>query len=186
VLIGSLGSLAHLSHRLMALPGAHAFAWLAGHRLRPEGLRGLNRSILRAVLKDIFAPEPRTLGTIGPRACRVCRAPRSPEQQGARYREQAVRAAPPIRVENPLSDAVPARRTRRARAARCAQSIHERILASRRGVRVSARARRWHLLIAYQAAAVADIILRHVTRSRGRHRGFAASVGAAGSVPSKT
>ena len=58
VLIATLGAPAHANYRLLSLPGAAAFARLAGHLFRSKRFRSLKRAILERVMSDIFSPEP--------------------------------------------------------------------------------------------------------------------------------
>jgi pimeloyl-ACP methyl ester carboxylesterase len=57
VLVGTLGTPAHPSYRLLATPGAESLARMAGAFLRVPGLRSLSRVVLRRVMRDIFFPE---------------------------------------------------------------------------------------------------------------------------------
>jgi pimeloyl-ACP methyl ester carboxylesterase len=58
VLIGTLGAPAHASYRLLSLPGAETVTRLAGAMFRAPRFRWLGRTILRQVMRDIFAPDP--------------------------------------------------------------------------------------------------------------------------------
>lgn len=57
VLLGTLGTPAHASYRLLSLPGAKAVAWLGKLLFRARALKPLSRAVLRGVMADIFAPE---------------------------------------------------------------------------------------------------------------------------------
>jgi len=57
-LLGSLGSPAHRSYRLLAAPGAAAVTRAFGVALRPRWLRPVAQRLMSMVLRDIFAPEP--------------------------------------------------------------------------------------------------------------------------------
>jgi pyruvate dehydrogenase E2 component (dihydrolipoamide acetyltransferase) len=58
VLIGSLGSPAHASYRLLSQPGAATIAAAAGRLFGSTTLRPISRRILSRVMRDIFFPEP--------------------------------------------------------------------------------------------------------------------------------
>lgn len=57
MLLGTLGSPAHHSYRLLSAPGAQAVARAFGALLRPHWLRPVVRRVMSTVLRDIFAPE---------------------------------------------------------------------------------------------------------------------------------
>lgn len=57
VLLGTLGSPAHASYRLLSLLGASSATQLAGWLFRRRVLRALNRKILRGFMSDVFSPE---------------------------------------------------------------------------------------------------------------------------------
>lgn len=57
-LLASLGYPAHLSYRLLALPGARAAIGLGARLLRDPAPRPLQTLLLRALLRDMFWPEP--------------------------------------------------------------------------------------------------------------------------------
>lgn len=58
VALATLGSPAHKSYRLLSLPGVRVVTHAAGWVLQAKPLRGVTRLIMRAVMKDIFSPEP--------------------------------------------------------------------------------------------------------------------------------
>jgi pimeloyl-ACP methyl ester carboxylesterase len=58
VLMGTLGTPAHRSYRLLSRPGAGSFANLTGRLIRSSGLQSMSRGILRQVMREIFFPEP--------------------------------------------------------------------------------------------------------------------------------
>jgi pimeloyl-ACP methyl ester carboxylesterase len=57
VLVGTLGTPAHGSYRLLALPGAETIARLVGRVFGAKWLRPISRKILGAVMKDLFSPH---------------------------------------------------------------------------------------------------------------------------------
>lgn len=57
VLLGSLGSPAHLSYRLLSAPGASVVARTVGASLGWKRLRPIGRWLIERVSRDIFAPE---------------------------------------------------------------------------------------------------------------------------------
>jgi pimeloyl-ACP methyl ester carboxylesterase len=60
VLVATLGAPAHAKYRLLSLPFASAIARVMSRLFGVAVLRPLNRAIVRAVMSDLFSPQPRS------------------------------------------------------------------------------------------------------------------------------
>jgi len=162
VLVGTLGSPAHGSYRLMALPGAERVAKLLGVMFRSRYLRPVTRAVLRQVMRGIYYPEAvsaekleRELTSFAVRpellVSMVQVAFGSPCK---RLLESAPRIRCPTLFVHGAEDAiVPAVRAR---------NIHERIEQGGGRTRFEKLPRAGHMLIDFQADALAELIADHV------------------------
>ena len=164
VLIGTLGAPAHASYRWLSLPGATTLARVLGQLFRFRRLLPLNRAILRAVMTDIFSPEPVLAEKLEQALSSFSARPEILVSmvhvtRGGPCR-QLVSAASEIRcptlfIHGSEDALVPAR---------YARSLHERI--SSAGGRSQFQViPGGHLLINYQASELAELIESHL---RGR------------------
>jgi pimeloyl-ACP methyl ester carboxylesterase len=158
VLLGTLGAPAHATYRLLALPGAAAFARLVGRMLRSPGLGWLKRAILRSVMSDIFSPEPVPAEKLERELASFASRPEILVSMVhvalGRPSAQLLLSAPQIRCPTLFlhgsEDAlVPAR---------FAKCIHDRIVRAGGRSHFELVPAAGHMLIDFQASAVVDII----------------------------
>lgn len=160
VLIGTLGAPPQRSYRMLALPGAETVVRAAGWLFRSGGAGSVSRAILRAFMRDIVAPEPVTEAMVERELSFFARRPEvlvnmvrlalgRPSDQ---LRDRAARIQCPALFLHGQDDAlVPFH---------CARSIHERILGGGGRSELIVLPRAGHMLVAYQAAPVAEHIVR--------------------------
>ena len=163
VLIGTLGAPVHGSYRLLSLPGATTIARLAGRMFRSNRLRPLLRKILRGVMRDIFSPEPVPTDRLDRELILLSERPETLVSMVhvalGRPSARLFDSAPNIRCSTLFlhgqKDAlVPAR---------CAESIHHRILNAGGQSEFQLVPAAGHMLIDYQATEVAQLILRNLS-----------------------
>jgi pimeloyl-ACP methyl ester carboxylesterase len=160
VLIASLGAPAHANYRLLSLPGAAAFARIAGWLFRAKGLRAPSRAILKRVLNDVYSPEPVPTEKLERELALFASRPEILRSMVhvtlGRPCARLLRAASEIRCPTLFlhgqDDAlVPAR---------YARAIHDRILDAGGRSRFELVPEAGHMLIDFQAAELAQLILR--------------------------
>jgi pimeloyl-ACP methyl ester carboxylesterase len=160
VLIDTLGAPAHRSYRLLSLPGATTIARLAGRMFRSTHLRPLLRKILRGVMRDIFFPEPVPTDRLDRELILLSERPEilvsmvhvALGRPSARLFDSAPNIRCPTLFLHGQQDAlVPAR---------CAESIHHRILNAGGQSEFQLLPGAGHMLIDYQATEIAQLILR--------------------------
>jgi pimeloyl-ACP methyl ester carboxylesterase len=160
VLIGTLGSPAHGSYRLLSLPGAATLMTLVGGLMRAGHLRGLSRRALHSVMRDIFSPEPVASDKLDDELALFSARPEillsMVHVALGRPSEQLLRSASEIRcptlfLHGQQDALVPAR---------CAEAIHERILNAGGRSRFELVPNAGHMLIDFQATEVADSVVR--------------------------
>jgi len=160
VLIGTLGAPAHRSYRLLSLPGAAGAARLVGRMLASERCRPLTRAILARVMADIFSPERVPAARLERELAVLSSRPETLVSMVhvtlGRPCAKLWASAPSIRcptlfLHGEADALVPAR---------CATSIHERIVDAGGRSHFQLVPGAGHMLIDYQAAEVADTILR--------------------------
>jgi pimeloyl-ACP methyl ester carboxylesterase len=159
VLIATLGAPAHASYRLLSLPGAAALAKVAARMFRVAALRPLNRAILRAVMSDIFRPEPVNAEKLERELSRLAAHPDILSTMVhvtlGRPSAQLLRSAHEIRCPTLFlhgrEDAlVPAS---------SARAIHERIASAHGRSQFHLLSGAGHMLIDYQARELASLII---------------------------
>lgn len=159
-LIGTLGARTHPSYRLLSLPGATVFARLAGRMFRARRFRRLSRAILRRVMADIFSPEPVPAEKLERELALLSSCPEILVSMVhvtlGRPCAQLFASAPAIRCPTLFlhgsEDAlVPVS---------SARLIHERIVSAGGRSQFQLVPGAGHMLIGYQAADVANIVLR--------------------------
>lgn len=165
-LLGTLGATVHASYRLLALPGAGAFARLAGRTFRSHRLRPLSRIVLQRVMTDIFSPEPVPAEKLELELALFAARPEILESMVhvalghpcAQLLERAADIGCQTLFIHGSEDAlVPAS---------CAREIHERIVKAAGRSQFELLSGAGHMLIDYQAGEVVELI---------RHRLFACS-----------
>ncbi|HET7544311.1 MAG TPA: alpha/beta hydrolase [Polyangiaceae bacterium] len=163
VLIATLGSPTHLSYRALSLPGAAALARLVGRMFRCAPLRALNRLILRAVMSNIFRPEPVDAEQLERELSRFSLHPdillAMVHVTWGGPSAQLLRSAPEIRcptlfIHGSEDALVPSS---------CARAIHERIVSAHGRSRFHLVSGAGHMLITYQAAELASLISESFT-----------------------
>ncbi len=160
VLIGTLGAPVHGSYRLLSLPGATTIARLAGRLFRSNRLRPLLRKILHGVMRDIFFPEPVPTDRLDRELTLLSERPEilismvhvALGRPSAHLFDSAPNIRCPTLFLHGQQDAlVPAR---------CAESIHHRILNAGGRSEFQLVSGAGHMLIDYQATEIAQLILR--------------------------
>ncbi|HVJ22191.1 MAG TPA: alpha/beta hydrolase [Polyangiaceae bacterium] len=162
VLIGTLGAPAHASYRLLALPGATAFARATGGLFRSQRLAPLGRVVLRGAMKPIFSPEPLPEKSVDQQLELFSRSPEvllsmvhvALGQPSRKLLDSASAIQCPALFLHGQRDAlVPSR---------CARTIHERIESSGGRSRFELVPGAGHMLLEFQAQAMAASIAQFV------------------------
>jgi pyruvate dehydrogenase E2 component (dihydrolipoamide acetyltransferase) len=162
MLVATLGAPAHASYRLLSLPGASTASRLAGWLLHFRGLRPLNRLVLRAIMTDIFAPEPVPALKLEQQLDALAAHPEvllsmvqvALGQPCAQLLAAASEIRCPTVILHGAADAlVPLA---------CAQSIHDCILRAGGRSHFQTIPGAGHMLLDYQASLLADIIIAHL------------------------
>jgi pimeloyl-ACP methyl ester carboxylesterase len=163
VLIGTLGAPVHGNYRLLSLPGATTIARLVGRLFRSDRLRPLLRKIVGGVMRDFFSPEPVPTDRLDREIILLSQRPEILVSMVhvalGRPSARLFDSAPSIRCSTLFlhgrQDAlVPAR---------CAESIHHRILRAGGQSEFQLVPGAGHMLIDYQAPEIAQLILRTLT-----------------------
>ena len=174
-LVSSLGAPAHGSYRLLSLPGAAVLARVVGRMFRSRLLRGLNRIILRAVMTDIFSPEPVAAEKLERELESFASRPEillsMVQVTLGRPSAQLLHSAPQIRcptlfIHGSEDALVPVR---------CALAIHDRIVTAGGRAQFQLVLGAGHMLIQYQASELVDCIVERLLTSATRERGVHAS-----------
>jgi pimeloyl-ACP methyl ester carboxylesterase len=160
VLVATLGAPAHASYRLLSAPGAAAGARLAGAIFKSRALRPVAKRILRGVMKDIFSPEQVPSSKVEAELALFAARPEIVLSMVhvalGQPCQQLSASAPdiecPVLFVHGRDDAlVPVSH---------AKAIHERLIGAGRRSEFLVLPDSGHMLIEFQAAAVADAIAR--------------------------
>gem|GEM_PF-583182 len=168
VLVGTLGFPAHLSYRLLALPGAQRVAQLFGVMFRRGSLRPLVRAVLRRVMRDIYHPEPVGSETLAREFASFSARPEllvsmvqvSLGSPCKRLLEAASQIrCPTLFVHGAQDVLVPIA---------CARNIHARIGQSGGRAHFETLPSAGHMLVDFQADELAKLILSHMQHPSAR------------------
>lgn len=163
VLLGTLGAPAHGTYRLLSLPGAERVARTVGAMLRAPRFRALSRGIVRRAMRGLFSPEPVTTERLEREMRLLTRRPEilvamvhvALGRPCERLLDTSGRIRCPTLFLHGTDDAIVP--------ARCARSIHDRIVGAGGTSEFELLAGAGHMLIERQPADVASHVRRSVS-----------------------